>query len=110
MIHETIAEIEARIEKAGSVPTSHRDELLHLLATLKSEIADLSRTHEEQAESIAGFTQISTHEVTRDEKDPRLVKLSLDGLSTSVVGFEESHPRLVEIVNRICVTLSNIGI
>lgn len=110
MIQETIAEIEARIQKADSVPGENKTELLRLLDTLKSEMAELSRTHTEQAESIAGFTQISAHEVTRDTKDPRLVQLSLEGLSSSVVGFEKSHPKLVDIVNRICVTLSNIGI
>lgn len=110
MIQETIAEIEAKIQKAESVPGENKAELLRLLDTLKLEMAELSRTHTEQAESIAGFTQISAHEVTRDTKDPRLVKLSLEGLSSSVVGFEKSHPKLVDIVNRICVTLSNIGI
>ena len=110
MIHHTIAEIEERLQKAGSVPEQNKTELLQLLSTLKSEIAELSRTNVEQAQSIAGFTQVSTHEATRDEKDPKLVRLSLDGLSSSVAGFEESHPKLVEIVNRICMTLSNLGI
>ena len=110
MIQETIAEIEARIQKADSVNDDNKVELIRLLTTLKSEIAEFSRTHGEQAQSIAGFTQISAHEAIRDEKNPQLVKLSLDGLATSVVGFEKSHPKLVEIVNRICITLSNLGI
>ena len=41
---------------------------------------------------------------------PQLLKLSLQGLSSSVEGFEGSHPNLVEIVNSICLALSNIGI
>lgn len=110
MIQNTIAEIEARIKSADSVKNQNKGELLALLTTLRSEIAELSRTHSEHAASIAGFTNLSAHEATRDEKDPQLLKLSLDGLSTSVAGFEKSHPKLVEIVNRICVTLSNIGI
>jgi hypothetical protein len=44
------------------------------------------------------------------EKNPQLLKLSLKGLSTSVKGFEGSYPKLVGIVNSICLTLSNIGI
>ncbi len=46
----------------------------------------------------------------REEKNPQLLKISLQGLSTSVEGFESSHPKLVGIVNSICLTLSNIGI
>jgi hypothetical protein len=38
------------------------------------------------------------------------MELSLKGLSSSVEGFEKSHPQLVQVVNRICTTLSNLGI
>ena len=76
----------------------------------KSEVAELSKTHDEEAQSIAGFTQVSAHEATRDEPNPALLKHSLDGLAASVEGFEQSNPRLVDIVNRICTTLSNLGI
>ncbi|MFM1769941.1 MAG: hypothetical protein RJA22_2470 [Verrucomicrobiota bacterium] len=87
-----------------------RAELLALLASLKSEVAGLSGTHAEQARSIAGFTAVSTHEATREQPNQELVDLSLKGLSSSVRGFEESHPRLVQVVNSLCSTLSNLGI
>jgi hypothetical protein len=38
------------------------------------------------------------------------LKLAIDGLSTSVKGFEASHPQLVENVNTIASALANIGI
>ncbi len=110
MLHETITKIEARLRNAGSIKEDQRSELLKLVSTLKSEIASLSRTHDEQAQSIAGFTEISAHEATREEKNPELLKLSLQGLSSSVEGFEKSHPQLVGLVNRIAITLSNMGI
>src|SRR5437868_2497869 len=110
MIDETISQIEARLKDAGSLSEQTRQELTRLLATLKSEITELSKTHAEQAQSIAGFAQTSAHEAIREEKNPELLKLSLEGLATSVDGFEKSHPTLVQIVNRICTTLSNLGI
>ncbi len=110
MIEDTIVKIESKIEGADAIKEERRRELLQLLGTLKAEVAALSRTHEEQAESIAGFTEISTHEATRSEQNPELLKLSLEGLGSSVQGFEESHPRLVQIVNAISNTLSNLGI
>ena len=110
MIEDTIGKIEARVESADSIKEERRRELLQLLGTLKAEVAQLSRTHGEQAESIAGFTELSAHEATRAQQNPRLLKLSLQGLSSSVEGFEESHPRLAQIVNAISSTLSNIGI
>jgi hypothetical protein len=110
MIEDTIGKIEARIEGTDAVKEDRRQELLQLLGTLKAEVADLSKTHGDQAQSIAGFTQVSTHEATRAEPNPELLKLSLDALGSSVRGFEESHPRLVQIVNSISNTLANLGI
>ncbi len=110
MIERTIEEIERKLAETGSLAEEQRAELKRLLATLKSEIRDLSKTDVDQARSIAGFAELSAHEATRTEKNPQLLRLSLSGLGASVTGFEKSHPRLVEIVNSICTTLSNLGI
>jgi len=110
MIQNTIEKIENRVKKIDSLKDESKTQLLNLLSTLKSEIAELSKTKGEQAESIIGFAEISTHEATRQDKNPQLLELSIDGLSTSVKGFEVSHPSLVGTVNSICVMLSNLGI
>jgi len=110
MIEETIRNIEARIQGAETIKEDRRRELLQLLGTLKAEVAALSRTHVEQAESIAGFAELSTHEATREKQNPQLLDLSLKGLNSSVEEFERSHPHLVQIVNSISNTLSNLGI
>jgi len=110
MIEDTIDKIQARLEAAETIKDERRRELLQLLNTLKDEVADLSKTHGEQAQSIAGFAELSTHEAIRAEQNPRLLKLSLEGLSSSVSEFEKSHPHLVRIVNAISNILSNLGI
>jgi hypothetical protein len=110
MIHNTLAKIEARIQSAGALKPETRDELISLVSDLKSEIATLSHTHGEEAQSIAGFTDLSTHEATRERRDPDLLKHSLAGLSASVNRFEDSHPKLVAVANAVCRTLANLGI
>ena len=110
MIKRTISEIKDRIQKASSIKEEKKSELLNLLSTLKFEVEELSKTQADHAKSITGFTDISTHEATRENKNPELLKLSIEGLSSSVKGFETSHPKLVKIVNSICFTLSNLGI
>jgi Mg2+ and Co2+ transporter CorA len=110
MIEDTIGKIEARIQGADAIKEERKRELLQLLGTLKTEVAELSKTHQEQAQSIARFIEVSAHEATRTEQNPELLKLSLEGMGSSVRGFEESHPRLVQIVNAISSTLSNLGI
>ena len=110
MIEDTIGKIEARIQSADSVKEERRQELLQLLGTLKTEVATLSKTHGEEAKNIAGLTEKSTHQAIGSESDPQLLKESLTGLDSSVQGFEQSHPKLVQIVNAISRTLSNLGI
>jgi len=110
MIEETIRQIETRIQNARSMSPERRQELLALLATLKSEAGELSKTHHDQAESIVGFTQVATHEATRPVQDQQLRELSSEGLRRSVQEFEKSHPKLAQLVNTISTTLSNSGI
>jgi len=110
MIKKTIAALEEKVKQLDSMKQDNRAELLTLLGTLKTEIEELAKTCREEAESILGFTTVSTHETLRQDKNPQLVKVSLEGLASSVKGFETSHPTLVGTVNRICVMLSNIGI
>ncbi len=110
MIRRTIENIEKRIERAESIKDKDKQELLRILSTLEAEVTALSKTHPEEAESITGFTQVSAHEATREEKNPQLLKLSLKGLTSSIEGFEGSHEELVKIVNSMALMLSNIGI
>ncbi|HSU53471.1 MAG TPA: DUF4404 family protein [Candidatus Dormibacteraeota bacterium] len=110
MIEDTIGKIEGKIQAADSIHEDRRRELLSLLATLKSEVSGLSHTDQEQAQSIAGFTELTAHEATRSERNPQLLNLSVEGLKSSVTGFEESHPQLARIVNAVANTLSNLGI
>ncbi len=110
MTENTISEIEAKIRATDAINENRKRELLQLLGQLKTEVAGLSKTHEEHAQSIAGFTQVSAHEATREKPNLELLDLSLQGLRSSVEGFEKSHPQLVQVVNAVSNTLSNLGI
>jgi DNA repair exonuclease SbcCD ATPase subunit len=110
MAIDSIAQLEAKIQATYSPNTQQREELLALLAELKGQIAELSKTHEEHATSIASFTDISAHEATRQHTNQHLLRIDIEGLSTSVEEFEASHPELVNTVNRISAILSNMGI
>jgi hypothetical protein len=110
MIQDRLDKIEERLKQSKTVKESDKAELLNLLVTLKTEITGLSQTHKEQAESIAGFAELSAHEATRSKKSQALFDLSMEGLTSSVQGFEVSHPVLVEVINRFCTMLANMGI
>jgi septal ring factor EnvC (AmiA/AmiB activator) len=91
MIEKTISDIEAKI-RSGALAEPAKGELLQLLGTLKSEIATLEKTC-----------------VATPEKQKAL-KNSVDELRSSVEGFEQSHPKIVQAVNSISTTLSNLGV
>lgn len=100
MIQDTIKALEERLENDAAQSPESREKTLALLHTLKEELNQLAKTDEEKARDMAGLTA----ESAGGEKS------ALDRLSASVVGFEESHPNLVDAVNRVCSTLSNLGI
>ena len=110
MIEKTICEIEEKIGSTESVTPERKAELLKLLGTLKTEVSELAKTHGEQAISIAGFAKLSAHEAMRTHQNPELRNLSAQGLRTSANGFEQTHPRLVQIVGAVSRALSNLGI
>jgi len=110
MIQDRLDKIEERLKQSSTVKESEKAELLSLLTTLRTEITGLSHTHHEQAESIAGFAELSASEATRSEKSSALFNLSIEGLASSVQGFEVSHPELVGIINTFCAMLAKLGI
>lgn len=110
MIRETISKIEARLAEASSLNEQARQELLQLLATLKREVTDLSQTHSEEAKQIAGYAETYATEAVRPQPDRQNMDSALEKLEGSVEGFETSHPKLVEIVNRLATALANLGI
>jgi hypothetical protein len=110
MLDETLAQLETKIRQASALNETQKTELVQLLQTLHAEIHALALTHAEQAESITGFTEVSTHEAVRRHRNPQLVELALKGLVSSVESFETTHPQLVSLVNSISMLLANIGI
>ena len=85
MTDQTFNELETKIRAAVSEP-ARQAELLELLARLKSELAEAHRTN-----------LLS-------------LKHPMEDLRSSVEGFEQSHPRLVQAVSKVTQTLADLGI
>ncbi len=110
MVDDTLAQLTTTIQQSPTLSAAQQAELLHLLRTLQGEMTALAATHDEHAASIVRFTDVSTHEVVRQQRNPQLVALSLQGLASSVQDLETSHPQLVQLVNSLCLLLSNLGV
>lgn len=107
MIQDRIAQIEARLANAPDLPAGTRAEVAELLADLKAEVAALIDTHGAQAQTGAESADAASSRATAPADGGGDV---LSELRASVEGFEASHPRLVQVVDRIALALSNMGI
>jgi hypothetical protein len=110
MISERLAKIEATLQNHASIPEATRQELLDLLAGLKAEVTPLLATHGETAHEIAGNAEAAVHASIHREEQPQEAEQAVRGLADSVREFEATHPRLVEVVDQLALTLSNLGI
>ncbi|MBI5243622.1 MAG: DUF4404 family protein [Elusimicrobia bacterium] len=110
MLEDTLKKMEDAVKKLGSLKGKERAEMLSLLSSLKAEVERLSKTHGEQAHSIASLADMAAHEATRRDKSPDLLRHSQEGLALSARGFEASHPQLVDAINELCTMLARIGI
>lgn len=91
MVQQTLSAIEARI-RAEPMDSAAKNDLLQLMTTLKSEIIALEKNSN----------------TTRERQ--KVLKSSVEELRSSVEGFEQSHPKLIQAVNSISSTLSNWGV
>jgi hypothetical protein len=89
MIEKIISDLEAKIENTAGPA---KGEMLQLLAKLRMEVAELEK---------------ATDDALEKQKE---LKNSVDELRSSMEGFEQSHPKLVQAVNSISNTLANWGI
>ncbi|MFW5807835.1 MAG: DUF4404 family protein [Spirochaetota bacterium] len=110
MYQKTLSRLESKIKSTESLDDAQKDELLTILAKLDDEVEELSQTDTDSATSIANFAQSGTHEASRKRTNRDLLETSISGLQKSIEGFEASHPRLTQAVNRLTVFLSNMGI
>ena len=77
MNESSLNEIEAKIRGADNLSEERKRELLQLLGTRKTEVGKLSKTHDEEAQSIAGFAQLSAHEATRAQPNRQSLQHSV---------------------------------
>jgi hypothetical protein len=87
MIPERLAKLESMLRNSANIPDATREELLDLVAGLRSEVSS-----GEPSAPPPGTTE------------------TMSALSSSVQKLEGTHPHLVEMVNQLALTLSHMGI
>lgn len=110
MIEDKLSRIEDKIRKAPSMQEENKESVLSLIGELKDELQAVSAEDSERLSSTGSFAEAGTNEVVRKDGDKGILDIALNGVRESVKEFEETHPRLVQVINSICTQLSNSGL
>ena len=105
-----IEALETKIKSTSQIDDAIRNDLLDLMRSLKTELADLKEVHPDTAHNIADKTRVSTEQILSSSNKQGELQENIDGLQVTVEEFEVSHPKLVQVINRLCMMLSDIGI
>jgi uncharacterized membrane protein YccC len=97
MIEETIRQIEERLRASENLAPETRTELLSLVSKLRAEASQLPR----------GKT---LPEPDGEAGEIKSIQDDVEHLRSSVEEFEDSHPKLVQLVNHLANTLAGLGI
>lgn len=101
MIEDKLEKIEERIRQSENMNDENKDSLLALLSELKEEInTSSSKVETDLKKDISGI----------DDEDEGIIQSAFNDINEKITDFEESHPKLVQIVNSICTQLSNSGL
>lgn len=95
MIEDTIREIETRLNASPNVAPETRNELLTLLGRLRAEAARLPKSE------LPARTPLPEAESAEEHAEQ---------LRSAVEEFEDSHPKIVQMVNHLANTLAGLGI
>jgi hypothetical protein len=103
MIEETIRQMEARLGVSTNLAPETRAELLALLAKLR-----------EEAKALPARPEVSAAPPSTDPLDEasevKTLQEDVNHLRNSVEEFEDSHPKVTQLVNHIANTLAGLGI
>ncbi len=105
-----IEAIEKKIKSTSQIDTKIKEDLLDLMRSLKTELTDLKKINPNSAHNIADKTKASAEKILTSDNKQNDLQENIDGLQETVEEFEVSHPKLVQLVNRLCMMLSDIGI
>ena len=101
---------ESAVNAAPHLPADKKAALSAALSKLKPAIAKILETHHEDAETITRLIEDSTHEATRQNKRPELLKTLVHRLKQSVEQFEASHPDVTAFVTEYSALLAEMGL
>lgn len=93
MIEETIRQIEARLNASPNLTPETRAELLTLIAKLRAEAA-----------------QLPAKQMPATNPPAESMDEHVEQLRNAVEEFEDSHPKVIQLVNHLANTLAGLGI
>ncbi|QSH40321.1 DUF4404 family protein [Lentisphaerota bacterium ZTH] len=108
---EKVKKIKKEIQGASHIDDTCREKLLGIVGDLEKELSSLDASHKTSADKLAEKAHESTMQAIKDSGSRQdELDQEIEGLKNAVDEFEVTHPKLVQLVNRFCMMLSDIGI
>ena len=107
MIEETLRKIEETVRDEPASP-ARRQEILRLLAELRSELGAIGPSPGDIAERASRLTE-AVHEAARAEDGTDERRVASGRLAESIREFETSHPRLAAVAQAVADALASAG-
>ena len=104
----TLKNIKQKIASLESVSTGDKTELNALVENLQQELSTLASNDSAKAAKVGDMVQTTADKALQG--DAQTVQTTIDDFSNSIEKLEVTHPKLTDIVNRICMMLADIGI
>ena len=104
----TLKNIKQKIASLDSVSIDDRAELNVLVENLHQELSTMAVDDSVKAAKVGDVVQSTADRALQG--DVETVQTTIDDFSSSIGKLEVTHPKLTDIVNRICMMLADIGI
>ena len=92
----------------GTVSEQDKIELNKLVQNLQEELVELAETDNDKARRLSSVVDNTADQALQGDADN--VQTTIDDFATAIEKLEVTHPKLTDIVNRLCKMLADIGI
>lgn len=107
-MNSTLINIKEKISSLESVSGNDKAELNGLVDSLHKELASIAETDNDKASQVGTVVQTTAEKALQG--DAQEVQSTINDFSTAIETLEVTHPKITDIVNRICKMLADIGI
>jgi hypothetical protein len=109
-VKERLAELGKLVKSSSHLPGGVRSALIGSLNDLSSTLAKAEKASVNDRERVLRAAEATTRLIVQRQPDKPLIARSLKSLADAAHALREREPKIVDVVSRIAMALTDIGI